>query len=693
MSKQPVDFASRELSSLPEIGAARAKKLREIGLNSLRDLLEYFPRRYQFEAGEGLIEDLEEDQVHSVRGRIVAVDYNTSGAKARFQATLDDGENRLALTWFGSAFLRGKITPGMLLRVRGKVTFFREMPQMVNPKWEVVDDDAQTIVESKFRPIYGAGAGVTSEAIEMMVGKVLHHSKNLFEEIFDRSLLEKNRLVGRCEAMEKIHRPKNHAEAYAARRRLVYDELMLLQIGLQVARRNNEGRLSAPVVRVDRLLDERIRKRFPYQLTRAQESAAFEIVRDMKSGRAMNRLLQGDVGSGKTAVALYAMLVAVANKLQSALLAPTEVLAEQHFLSLSTFMKDSGVRVELFTQRTKRESKALLESLREGEIHIAVGTQALIQKDVDFANLGLVVIDEQHRLGVRQRAHLRDKGLSPHYLVMTATPIPRTLALSFFADFDVTTIHELPPGRGVTETHWLRKPGAFQAWERIKKEVEQGHQAFVVVPRIEGDALDDEVRSLDIVFNELRNGPLNSLRLAELHGRMSSEEKVDVMNRFRTREIDVLCATTVIEVGVDYPNATVMVIESADQFGLAQLHQLRGRVGRGEARSYCMLISDAPTPESVKRLEAMVNTDDGFALAEEDLRQRGPGDFFGTRQSGLPDLKVADLTQELEMLKIARQDAMGLIEADPQLRSQRHRPLRTELLRRFGDSLGLGGIG
>ncbi|HQY89026.1 MAG TPA: ATP-dependent DNA helicase RecG, partial [Tepidisphaeraceae bacterium] len=439
--------------------------------------------------------------------------------------------------------------------------------------------------------------------------------------------------------------------------------------------------------------DERIRKRFPFSLTGAQEKAAFEIVRDMKSGRAMNRLLQGDVGSGKTAVALYAMLVGVANKLQSAMLAPTEVLAEQHYLSLTNFLKDSGVRIELFTQRTKRGGKAMLESLREGEIHIAVGTQALLQRDVDFANLGLVVIDEQHRLGVRQRAHLREKGLSPHYLVMTATPIPRTLALSYFADFDVTTINELPPGRAAIETHWIRKPGAPRAWELINQEVQAGHQAFVVVPRIEGDGLTDEVRSLDVVYEQLRDGPLKSLRVAELHGRMSPEEKQDVMNRFRAREIDVLCATTVIEVGVDIPNATVMVIESADQFGLAQLHQLRGRVGRDAHRSYCMLISDAPTAESVKRLEAMVNTDDGFELAEEDLRQRGPGDFFGTRQSGLPDLKIADLGQELEMLKIARQDAGELLERDPELRQENHRALRTELLRRFGETLGLGGIG
>ena len=684
------------LTTLAGVGPARATTLRALGLESVRDLIEYFPRRYQFEAEEMPIADLTADTIHTVRGEVTATNYRRTARGGVFEATLDDGSDAISLAWFNAAWLRNRLTPGMTIRVRGKVKMYRNLPQMSSPTWQPIEDDTPLVEDSHFRPIYPATADLSSAAIEKLFAAIVGDVAPRMAEWFDERLVAERQLMSRPDAYAKIHQPKDYREAKAAHRRLVYDELMLLQLGLGLARRQRGGRLSAPVVRVDKLLDGRIRKRFGFPLTNAQTRSAYEIVKDMQSGVAMNRLLQGDVGSGKTAVALYAMLVAIANKLQAAILAPTEVLAEQHFLNLSRLMANSGVNVGLFTQRTKRKNAALMDQLAAGQVHIAVGTQALIQGDVDFANLGVVVVDEQHRFGVRQRATLKGKGLSPHYLVMTATPIPRTLALSFFADFDVSTLDELPPGRQPIETTWFRKADAMLAYAALVREVKAGRQAYVVVPKIDASGLDGaeaDVASLDTLFEELSTKLLKGMRLLKLHGRMTSEEKQEAMRAFRDKEADVLVATTVIEVGVDVPNATIMLIENAEQFGLAQLHQLRGRVGRGTDQSYCVLLSDAPTDDAVTRLKTMCDTSDGFALAEVDLKLRGPGDFFGLRQKGLPPLKVADLTSELEMLKVCRDDAERIFEEDPELKSLRHRPIREEIVRRFGTQLGLASIG
>ncbi len=684
----------RLIQDLEGVGTSRAKRFKALGVNTLRDLVEYFPRTYQFESSELPISRLVPEQVQTVRGTVIAVNFITGRGKARFEATIDDGSEKLALVWFNAAYLRQRIHPGILIRVQGRVKYFRNIPQMSNPKWQVVDDETARIEEERFRPIYPATAGLSSDNIGMIVEGNLDEALATIEEWFEPALLAKRKVIGRRDAYRLIHRPANMGEAQRARRRLVYDELMLMQLGLGISKRLRDGRLTAPVLRIDKLLDERIRHRFPFAMTGAQEQATYEILNDLQGGRPMNRLLQGDVGSGKTAVALYAMLVAVANKMQSALLAPTEVLAEQHFLTLKNFLRDSSVVIELYTSRTKRQGRATIrKDLADGKVHLAVGTQALIQEDVDFANLGLVVVDEQHKLGVRQRATLKSKGLSPHYLVMTATPIPRTLALSYFADFDVSVIDELPPGRQPIETRWIRPRDAGKAYEFVRKEIDAGRQAYVVVPQVEGDGLDEDVKSVAKELKRLSDGPLRGLRLAPLHGQMSADDKQQAMALFRSREIDVLIATTVIEVGIDVPNATVMLIDSADRFGLSQLHQLRGRVGRGEHPSYCLLLSDAPTENAEARLKAMTRTTDGFEIAELDLQLRGPGQFFGTRQHGLPEFKMADLTQELALLQLAREDALGILERDPKLSAPAHRGLRIALLEEFGDTLPLAQVG
>ena len=687
---------SRPVESLEGVGPTRAKAFQVLGVKTLGDLLEYFPRDYVFESSERTISRLVPNDIQTARGQVVAVDYVPVRPRPRFEATIDDGTGKAGLVWFHSAYLRTKIHPGMNIRVQGKVSFFRNLPQFTNPKWEVVEETTEPVAESKFRAIYPATVKLPTEAIERIVADNLDAALVGVQEWFPRELLLKHKLPGRREAYRAIHRPVDLREAMGARRRIIYDELMLMQLGLGVGKRMRDGRLTAPIMRLDKLLDERIRKRFPFNLTSAQQNAVWEIARDLQRGEPMNRLLQGDVGSGKTVVALYAMLVGVANKLQSALLAPTEVLAEQHYLTLSNVLKDSNVTVELFTGRTKRGGRGVaaesLKRLADGRVHIAVGTQALIQEDVEFANLGLVVVDEQHKLGVRQRGVLKGKGLSPHYLVMTATPIPRTLALSYFADFDVSVIDELPPGRQPIHTRWMRPAQADKAYDFVREQVKQGRQAYVVLPQIDDNGL-DAAKSVLQEHKRLGEGPLKGLRLGVLHGQMSTDEKHGTMTRFRDHEIDVLVATTVIEVGIDVPNATVMVIDNAERFGLSQLHQLRGRVGRGSELSHCILISDAVGETSAARLRAMTSTNDGFEIAEMDLQLRGPGEFFGTRQHGLPEFKLADVTNEMELLQRAKEDALALLAGDAKLSRPENAPLRAALGKQFAGTLDLAQIG
>ena len=687
---------ARPVESLDGVGATRAKAFHLLGVKTLGDLLEYFPRDYVFESSERTISRLVPNDIQTARGQVVAVDYVPVRPRPRFEATIDDGTGKAGLVWFHGAYLRTKIHPGMNVRVQGKVAFFRNLPQFTNPRWEVVGETTEPVAESRFRAIYPATAKLPTEAIERIVADNIAPALAEVAEWFPDGMLRRHGLLGRREAYRAVHRPADRRQAMAARRRIIYDELMLMQLGLGLGKRMQNGRLTAPVMRLDKLLDERIRMRFPFSLTGAQQSAVWEIARDLQRGEPMNRLLQGDVGSGKTVVALYAMLVGVANRLQSALLAPTEVLAEQHYLTLSNVLKESSVTVELFTGRTKRGGRgtaaAALKRLSEGQVHIAVGTQALIQEDVEFANLGLVVVDEQHKLGVRQRGVLRGKGLSPHYLVMTATPIPRTLALSYFADFDVSVIDELPPGRQPIRTRWVRPSQADGAYAFVREQVKEGRQAYVVLPQIDDNGL-DAARSVLAEHKRLGEGPLKGLRLGVLHGQMSTDEKHATMTEFRDRRLDVLVATTVIEVGIDVPNATVMVIDNAERFGLSQLHQLRGRVGRGTELSHCILVSDAAGETSAARLRAMTSTNDGFEIAEMDLRLRGPGEFFGTRQHGLPEFKLADVTNEMELLQRAKEDALAILGQDPTLNRPEHRALRAVLAKQFAGTLDLAQIG
>ena len=435
---------------------------------------------------------------------------------------------------------------------------------MVQPRWQIIEPDAPLVGDDILRAIYPASTQLSSMQVWKIIEANLPAALDCVQEWFAADLLAQRSLLPRKEAFAFIHRPATQGDARAARRRLVYDELMLMQLGLLVGKRLRQADVRAPAMKLDRLLDERIRKRFPFQLTEAQTQAIWEIVRDMQCDVPMNRLLQGDVGSGKTVVALYAMLVAIANKQQALLLAPTQILAEQHYLTISQMLAGSGVKIELLTHEAKKKGGELLrERLSLGEVHIAIGTQAILSEDVNLPDVGVVVVDEQHKLGVRQRGILRAKGLSPHYLVMTATPIPRTLALSYFADFAITTIAQLPPGRQPIRTQWFSQSEAPLAYARLKNEVAAGRQAYVVVPKVEqgAEGEDPELKNVQDHLEKLRGGELQGLRLEMLHGQMRSQDKQQTMLAFRDGKIDVLVATTVVEVGVDVPNATVMLIE------------------------------------------------------------------------------------------------------------------------------------
>jgi ATP-dependent DNA helicase RecG len=514
----------------------------------------------------------------------------------------------------------------------------------------------------------------------------------LVPEFYGKEFLKKAELIPRKDAFAWIHLPPDEEKLSQAKRRLKYDELFLMQLGLALRRYRVQHFSKAVPCRCSDRIDSRIRRRFPFLLTEDQNTCISEIVADMGKSQPMNRLLQGDVGSGKTVVALYAALLAVANKMQVAIMAPTEILAGQHFLSIERYLKNSQVRRVLITGGlTGKKRNKVLNEIGSGEIDIVVGTVALLQSDIEFKNLGLVVIDEQHKFGVAQRAQLR-KQTTPHCLVMTATPIPRTLAMTAFGDLDVSVIKHSPPGRGNVITRWVSRHDRQKAYEFIRERLKARKQAYFVYPRITAVEQTSDVKAATDECKLLSKRVFPEYNVGLLHGRLPSAKKQQVMSEFRKRKIDVLVSTVVVEVGVDVPNATIMVIEAADRFGLAQLHQLRGRIGRSDAKSYCFLFAETDNETARSRLEIMTRSNDGFEIAEHDLRLRGPGEMFSTRQHGLPDLKIANIVDDFDLLMMARKNAMEMVSQDPTLTLAEHKNIRRALLAKFGEAIGLADV-
>jgi len=656
------------------------------------DLLQHYPRRYIDRTNEATIAELAVGEEGMVLARVERVSTRRMGGRRTMvTAVVRDRSASLTCTFFNQPWREKQLAPGTEAVFFGKLEVFRGKRQMTNPVVDFVGDKTGRIV-----PVYPQSekARISTWDIAGAVAEALRRSqpRGVLDPV-PAEVLRRYDLVDRWTALCGIHMPESIAEKERARLRLVFDELLRVQLGLVLRKRALEASMPGIAHVADGELVERFHASLPFPLTGAQRRAIAEITEDMVKPRPMHRLLQGDVGAGKTLVALSALLVAVQGGHQGALMAPTEVLAEQHHLGIrrlvegltvrddATLMGERPVRVELLTNRTTQaERKRLLADLRAGGIDLLVGTHALIQEGIEFPSLGLVVIDEQHRFGVEQRAALREKSAGasvPDVLVMTATPIPRTAAMTVYGDLDVSVLDELPPGRTPIDTRWARtEPEEAAVWQLVRDEVAAGRQAYVVCPLIE-ESETLEVRSAEQTYDELSAGELADLRVGLLHGRMSSAEKDETMTRFRDGHIDVLVATTVIEVGVDVPNATVMVILDAARFGIAQLHQLRGRVGRGAHVSYCRLVGEATTPDGEARLEALVRTTDGFELAEIDLDLRGEGTLMGERQKGRNDLRLASLRRDREWVGVAREIAFELVDAGAGL--AKHPELRTEV--------------
>ena len=695
------DLAALPVTTISGIGPKKADGLASIEVETVLDLLLHYPRRWIDRTKEASIGDLEVGEEATVLVRVQNVSARrTRNRKTLVEVGVTDGTGSLRCTFFNQPWRERQFHAGMEVLLFGKLDLFQGRRQMANPVVDMVGDKTRRIV-----PVYPQSdkAGLyTSDFSDWVARALAKAAPRGFADPVPAAVLADHDLVDRARALRGIHAPETMGDVTVARRRLVFDELLRVQLALVLRKRHVERTTRGIAHRTDGDLVERFLARLPFPLTRAQERVLAEIRHDLAQDRPMHRLLQGDVGAGKTVVAVGALLTAVDGGHQGALMAPTAVLAEQHHLGIRALLDgftvpdetgslftDRPLRVELLTNRTTAaDRRRLAEDLAAGHVDILVGTHALIEEGVGFRSLGVVVIDEQHRFGVEQRAALKAKATGdevPDVLVMTATPIPRTAAMTVYGDLDVSVLDELPPGRTPVETEWV-KVGADAGltgsaaedavWQVVRDEVAAGRQAYVVCPLVE-ESEKLEVRSAEETYEELQRGALADLRLGLLHGRVAAADKEAVMASFRSGDLQVLVATTVIEVGVDVPNATVMVILDADRFGIAQLHQLRGRVGRGAARSRCFLVGAGATPDAEERLAAMVRTTDGFELAEVDLALRGEGTLMGERQKGRNDLRLASLRRDREWVAKAREAAFALVDGDPDL--ARHADLLDEV--------------
>ena len=696
MSAGPQKTSAESLTTpvqyLKGVGPKRAELLARLELKTARDVLFFFPRDYQDMSELRSIDRLEPNQPVSVCGVVEEIELrNTGPGKSTLGVLIRQDTQYLRAIWFNQTFIRDKLSRGARVLLSGTARQHGLRWEMAHPRVQVLASDEEPPA-GRILPVYALTDGVSQPVMRRIVHSVVQSCSDGIEEVLPESFLAGHNLWPIRTALPQVHTPADRASLLAARRRFVYQELLTMQLALALRRSRLLRRSPAPPLRVDAKIDSRIRRLFPFELTGDQQQAILEISGDLARECPMNRLLQGDVGSGKTVVAEYAMLLAVAKGHQAVLMAPTEVLARQHVRTLSRDLRESRVRIGLLTgSLSTAQRRTTLAAITAGELDLVVGTHAVLHEDVDFPRLGLVVIDEQHKFGVRQRAALRS-GFDPHYLVMTATPIPRTVSMTLFGDLDVSTLRQAPPGRQAVHTYLGDQRRRESWWDFFRKKLCEGRQAYVVTPLVEESA-QMPLASVEQAYEELANGVLSEFRLDLVHGQLSAEEKEVAMQDFRSGATQVLVATSVVEVGVDVPNATLMTIESGEHFGLAQLHQLRGRISRGTYPGFVCVFARADTSEAQRRLDAFAKTTDGFELAELDFQLRGPGDLFGLRQHGMPRLRVADLQQDTELLQEARTDAQALITDDPDFAAPQFARLRQRVLARYGQALDLGDVG
>ncbi len=662
------------------IGPKKAEKMARLGIFTVKDALYYFPRQFEDRSRQKKIFQLEEGEKTGVR---VKIDRINSVSRRKFSITefyVSDDTGKAKLVFFNKAYLRNTFRVGDIVKVFGSVKKnLGPVTELHNCEieYDKLDKNTGIIV-----PVYSLTAGVGNKEVMGMIRNIFESSDISIDEYLPKWLVDKYNLCGVDFAIKNMHFPEKKENVKIAMYRLIFEELLFLQLGLFTVKGNNKV---GKGIRFQRHKDmDKIEEKLPFKLTRAQQKAYDEIIEDMTSDRIMNRLVQGDVGSGKTVVAQLALANCVLNGYQGAYMAPTEILAKQHMESFKDFFEGTGIRVEVLTgSSTKKDAREILEDLASGQVDILIGTHALIEDRVEFASLGLVITDEQHRFGVNQRGRLTSKSENPDVLVMTATPIPRTLALILYGDLDISIIDELPPGRKPIETLAIEKRKRESYYmSKVRSEIEKGRQVYVVCPLVEeSETLD--LKSASEVYDELRYDFFKDLRVGLLHGKMKASEKDQVMEAFKNHELDILVSTTVIEVGVNVPNASLMIIENAERFGLAQLHQLRGRVGRGSEKSYCTLIYGSKTEICRHRMAIMEETNDGFKISEKDLELRGPGDFFGTRQHGLPELRVANLFKHMKILRLVQKEAREIYAQDPALRVKDNEGIRLKIEEMF----------
>ncbi len=696
MAREGENPLNQSVQYLKGVGPARAEALKAVGVKTVSDLLYYVPRRYLDRSEIKPIADLESGKVVTVLGKVVSTEI-IKGRRERLSVVIKDKSGFLDLVWFsGIRYFQKAFRRGLLISASGMVNLYHTL-QIVHPEYEILSDEEELdlVHTGRLVPLYPSTldlkeAHIDSRGLRRIIkSAVERYARSLIESLPEK-VLRSCRLMPLAEAISQIHFPDDLSLASKARERLAFEELFYLELMLAKSKKARQEEspgisFSKPGNLVRSFLD-----RLDFVLTDSQKKVLREIFCDMSSPRPMHRLLQGDVGSGKTVVAMIVMLIAVENGYQAALMAPTEILAEQHYLSCYELLEELGVKVALFTgSLTGRARKSLLKEVEEGEIQIVVGTHTLIQEGVKFAKLGFVTIDEQHRFGVRQRARLKQKGHFPDVLVMTATPIPRSLALTLYGDLDISVIDQMPPGRGMIFTREFGEGNRVQAYDFLKSELDKGRQAYVVFPIIE-ESEKLELKAAVSYYKRLKEGKLSTYRLDLLHGRMKGSEKEEIMRRFREGETQALIATPVVEVGLDVPNATVMLIEHPERFGLSQLHQLRGRIGRGGHDSFCLLVSsEKKTQEAKERIKLISSTTDGFKISEYDMQMRGPGEFFGTRQHGLPELKYADLAKDYGLVRKARERAFKLVEEDPEFTGKDNRTVKEIFESKYKDRLRL----
>ncbi|MCL2004928.1 MAG: ATP-dependent DNA helicase RecG [Planctomycetaceae bacterium] len=714
MSDPPLELRS-PIQFLKGVGPKRAEILNRIGIRKASDLLFHFPRDYQDMTEQREFGQLEEsNKLQTIVGSIS--EWNRKSTRRGEMLSLYvncDNKGYLKAIWFNAFFAIKDFAKDRKVMLTGKPKFDHPHWTMMYPQITYLSDDEDEQAVEPFLPIYPLTEGLKQFHLRQIMRNMLPIFTPLLEEVFPDDYLEAHKLLRIDEAVRAIHFPKDQTEKIWALRRFVYQELFVLQLGLAMRRLQHQTSLKASPLKLTDSINSQIRQRFPFTLTKAQERVIAEIVQDMSQPIPMNRLLQGDVGSGKTIVAVYAMLLAAANGYQSVFMAPTEVLARQHLRTLTRMLENDSFNIApVFGGQKTAERARVLRDIATGSAQIIVGTQALIHGEIPFNKLGLVIIDEQHKFGVMQRAALKlaatpnaadsrvaaNTSFDPHYLVMTATPIPRSVTMTMFGDLDVSIMNEMPPGRQPVKTYIADPEHQPAWWDFVARKVAEEHwQGYVVVPLVEESAVPKgqglDAQSLIEVYERLSTGPLKGFRLGMIHGRMSTEEKERIMFEFRTGEIQILVATTVIEVGVDVPNANLLTIENAERFGLSQLHQLRGRIGRGKNPGYCTVFYNPSAENAQKRLKAFEKLSDGFRLAEKDFEIRGSGDLFGTQQHGMPPFRVADLVRDKEILYEARGDAMCLVQGDPGLARPEHAKLRKQMLSRYGTVLNLGDVG